>query len=212
MRERIGGGDRPDVFASANMAHPQALAAAGLGGPVVLFARNRLCVLAQPGVAVTSATLLDVLLDPAVRVGMSTPGADPSGDYAWDLFERAEALRPGALAALDEKALQLTGGPDSPKPPAGRNNYAWVMDEGRADLFLTYCTNARLARAESPSLQEIAIPEDLAVGADYGLIVLAPERPEAWRLAAFVLAPEGQGILQSYGFSVGGLPAEGGAE
>jgi hypothetical protein len=31
------------VFASANMEHPQALSAAKKSGPVVLFARNRLC-------------------------------------------------------------------------------------------------------------------------------------------------------------------------
>ena len=41
-----------EVFASANMEHPQALASAGKSGPVVLFARNRLCALVRPGLAV----------------------------------------------------------------------------------------------------------------------------------------------------------------
>ena len=80
--------------------------AAGWGGPVALFARNRLCALAQPDVEVSPATLLEVLLDPAVRLGTSTPKADPSGDYAWQVFEKAEALRPGSFATLDAKALQ----------------------------------------------------------------------------------------------------------
>ena len=50
------------MFASANMTHPESLAKAGKSGPVVLFARNRLCALVQPGLAVTPATLLEQML------------------------------------------------------------------------------------------------------------------------------------------------------
>jgi hypothetical protein len=59
-------------------------------------------------VKVTGATLLATMLSGDVRVGTSTPGANPSGDYAWALFDRAEAVRPGAASALRTKALQLT--------------------------------------------------------------------------------------------------------
>ncbi len=208
LRTRIEQGEPVDVFASANMSHPQALMAAGRGGPVALFARNRLCALAQPGVDIDSASVLDVILDPDIRLGTSTPGADPSGDYAWELFERAEALRPGSQTALDAKALQLTGGPDSAPAPAGRDLYAWVMDEDRADVFLTYCTNALLARAELSDLRIVQLPEELAVGADFGLTVLAPDRSDAWRLALFILAPEGQVLLARHGFISGALPVE----
>ena len=51
-RTRSPGGAKAEVFASANMEHPQALANAGKSGPVVLFARNRLCALVRPGLAV----------------------------------------------------------------------------------------------------------------------------------------------------------------
>ncbi len=209
LRERIEAGEAPDVFASANMAHPQALAAAGWGGPVALFARNRLCALAQPDLAVSTASLLDTMLDEAVRVGTSTPKADPSGDYAWELFEKADGLRPGAFATLDAMALQLTGGPESEKAPEGRNTYGWVMEQDRADLFLTYCTNAVLAQKEVPELQIVAVPEDLSVGADYGLVVRQDAPPQAWRLALFILSPEGQAILAGYGFASGARPQEG---
>jgi molybdate transport system substrate-binding protein len=206
LRERIEGGAPADLFASANMEHPGTLMAAGWGGPVALFARNQLCALAQPDVKASPASLLDVLLDPAVRLGTSTPKADPSGDYAWQVFEQAEALRPGSFATLDAKALKLTGGPDSAKAPEGRNTYAWVMAEDRADVFLTYCTNAVLAREEVSELQIVSLPEELAVGADYGLIVRKDAPGEAWRLALFILAPDGQGILPDYGFTSGALP------
>jgi hypothetical protein len=54
----------------------------------------------------------------------------------------------------------------------------------------------------------LPIPAALAVGAEYGLIVLAPERPEAWRLAAFILSGEGQAILARHGFTAPLLPRE----
>ena len=46
-----------------------------------------------------------------MKLGTSTPKADPSGDYAFEVFRKAEAIKPGAQAALEKKALQLTGGP-----------------------------------------------------------------------------------------------------
>jgi molybdate transport system substrate-binding protein len=208
LRQRIEKGEEANVFASANMEHPQTLVNKGQSGPVVLFARNNLCALAQPEVAVSSTTLLEVMLDPEAKVGTSTPVADPSGDYAWQLFEKAERVKVDSFKNLSDKALPLTGGPDSPKAPEGRNLYAWVMQEKQADLFLTYCTNAVLARKEAPELRIIQVPPELSVGADYGLIVLDGSSLEAWRFAMFILAPEGQKILASYGFVAEGLPAE----
>jgi molybdate transport system substrate-binding protein len=207
LRQRIEKGEGAHVFASANMEHPQALVGKGQRGPVVLFTRNNLCAVAQPGLDVSPATLLDVLLNPGVRVGTSTPKADPSGDYAWELFRKAEKIKPGSLDTLDKKALQLTGGPDSEKAPEGRNPYAWVMEGKKADLFLTYCTNAVLAKKELPQLQIVPIGPELSVGADYGMVVLEGASNEAWRLAMFILGPEGQRILSEYGFVAGGVPA-----
>lgn len=208
MRQRIEDGAAAHVFASANMAHPRALEEAGRGGPVVRFARNRLCGLAQADLDVSPETLLDVMLAEGTRLGTSTPGADPSGDYAWELFARAGERREGAAAALREKALQLTGGPDSDPAPECRNTYAWVMESDRADLFLTYCTNAVLARREAPDLQIVQVPEALSVAADYGLVVLDGAPDAAWRLAFHILSPAGQAVLAEYGFDAPGLPEE----
>jgi molybdate transport system substrate-binding protein len=202
----IESGEKPDVFASANMAHPEKLASAGWGSPVVLFTRNQLCAMAQPDVKVTTDTLLETILDKKVKLGTSTPKADPSGDYAWDLFKKADALKKGSYDKLSNKALQLTGGPKSEKAPKGRNQYGWVMGEKKADVFLTYCTNAVLAQKEVPGLQIVNIPEDLSVGADYGLLVRNGAPVEAWRLAMYILSPEGQKILKKYGFEATGIP------
>jgi molybdate transport system substrate-binding protein len=203
LRERIAKGEPAEVFASANMEHPQALEKAGRGGPVKLFARNRLCGLTAPSVNVDTGSLLDRMLDPSVRLGTSTPKADPSGDYAWELFEKAERLRPGAFQTLSAKALKLVGGPDSPQAPPNRSLYGMLLSQGKADLFLAYCTNARQARTENPALRIVEVPAALAVGADYGLTVMKGARPQAERFAQFILSRPGQDILAKHGFAPG---------
>jgi len=200
LRERIEKGEPAQVFASADTGHPQRLAEAGNWMPHRVFARNGLCALTQADVKASPDTLLNVLLDPAVRLGTSTPKADPSGDYAWALFGKADAMRPGALAALDAKALKLTGGATSPKAPAGRGTYAWVMDSGQADVFLTYCTNAVAAQKEVPRLKVVQVPPALQVGASYGLTVRLGAPVEAEAFAAALLAPPAQAIFARYGF------------
>jgi ABC-type molybdate transport system substrate-binding protein len=205
LREAIERGEPAHVFASADLGHPQRLVQHGLArSKVAVFARNRLCAIARAGIAVTSASLLDRLLDENIRVGTSTPGADPSGDYAFELFARAEQLKRGARVALANKALQLTGGPNSSKAPDGRNLYGWILTSGRADVFLTYRTNALRAKNEVPDLQIVELAGPLAVGAEYGLVVLRSAPAAAEALADFILADTGQAILASYGFARGG--------
>lgn len=206
LRDRIAKGEPAEVFASANMQHPESLAKAGKAEQVRLFARNRLCALVAPGVAVNTDTLLERMLEPAVKLGTSTPKADPAGDYAFQLFDKAEAVRPGAAKALSAKALQLTGGPNSPPPPKDRSVYGMLVAQGAADIFLTYCTNALAAQKENSALGIVQVPAALAVGADYGLTVTAGASPAARDFAQFVLSTRGQEILARHGFAAVGNP------
>jgi molybdate transport system substrate-binding protein len=209
LRERIEKGELAHIFASADVGHPAKLTADGVtAGEVVVFARNELCALAREGLKVTPTTLLDTMLDPMVRVGTSTPKADPSGDYAFALFAKADTIQPGAKAILEGKALQLTGGPTSSKAPAGINQYAWVMSGAKADLFLTYCTNAVLAERELPGLKIVHIPPELSIVAEYGLVVLENAPTAAMEFARFILSAEGESILTSYGFGRGDPPGD----
>lgn len=200
LRERIEKGEPAQVFASADTDHPRRLAEQGGWQPPVVFTRNALCALTSDKLAATPATLLATMLQPSVRVGISTPKADPAGDYAWALFGKADALQSGATARLRSKALQLTGGADSPKPPPGRGTYAWVMDQGQADVFLTYCTNAVSAQKEVPRLRIVEIPPELQVGAAYGVTVRigAPQAADAFLRA--LLAPPAQAVFNRFGF------------
>jgi ABC-type molybdate transport system substrate-binding protein len=206
LKDEIAGGAPAELFASANMEHPQALAAAKRSGPVVLFARNRLCALARPGLEVEPARILERMLDPKVKLGTSTPRNDPAGDYAWEVFHKAEALKPGAFAALDQKALRLVGGPDAATTPPGKSVYAMLLGQGKADLFLTYCTNAIEAVQENPGIRMVRLPDEIAVAADYGLTVMSTASPNAYRLAMFILSADGQRALASHGFAAPALP------
>ena len=200
LRERIEKGEPAQVFASADTDHPRRLAARGGWQTPTVFTRNALCALTSEQINATPDTLLATLLRADVRVGTSTPRADPSGDYAWALFRKADGVQPGAYAQLDAKALKLPGGADSPKPPAGRGTYAWVMDQRQADVFLTYCTNAVAAQAEVPRLRVVQLPAALQVGAAYGLTVRADAPAAAQVFASALRQPPAQAVLQRLGF------------
>lgn len=204
LKDRIEAGEPAQVFASANMNHPEALRTSGKTDAVQPFTRNALCVLGAAGFALQGKTLAQRMLDADVRVGISTPKADPSGDYAFQMFERIESsgtAGAGSAAALKAKALQLTGGPNSPQPPAGRNLYGILVDEGKADVFITYCTNATEARQQVPSLQVLTVPDTINVSATYGIAIVKPVAPAAKAFVDFVLGPQGQKILGTHGFS-----------
>jgi ABC-type molybdate transport system substrate-binding protein len=204
LKDRLAGGERADVFASANMTHPRALAEGGQAEPVQAFARNTLCALAAPTFDLHGKTLAQRLLDSDVKLGTSTPKADPSGDYAFEMFERIEAsgaAPAGSAQRLKDKALQLTGGPQSPPPPKDRNVYGQLVANGQADVFVTYCTNATLARQEVPALKVVAVPESINVGASYGLVVMRPGSAAARHFADHVLGQAGQRRLAEFGFA-----------
>jgi ABC-type molybdate transport system substrate-binding protein len=203
LSKRIEAGEHADLFVSANMAHAQRLTREGKAGPTTLFARNALCVTARPDVHLTSANMLDRMLDPAVGIGTSTPRADPGGDYAWALFDRAEAMRPGAAAILKAKAKQLVGGGTAPAGvPKGADAARYFLANRTVDMFIGYCSSHDAHPV--PGLDKVRVPEALAVPVDYGMVAL--RNPDigmseaSRRLAGFLVAPKAQAILPTYGF------------
>jgi molybdate transport system substrate-binding protein len=199
LREQIERGDAAAVFASASIDHTSALVKAGILRESRVLARNRLCVLARRGVTVDANRLLDTLLDPGVRVGTSTPAADPSGDYTWEFFRNAEKVRPGSFALLDAKALKLTG--RDVDQALREAPYARILLEDRsADVFITYCTNAAAASLRQPALTWLRIPDALNVGAVYGIGASVAATPAAAGLVPFALGEQGRAILTGFGF------------
>ena len=196
LRERIEGGDVPDLFLSADLGHPRAVAALRPGGMVQPFARNAIVVVARRTLGLTTANLLDRLLEGDVRIGTSTPGADPGGDYAHRLFDRTEALRPGARARLLARARALVGGRDSP----AASPYSY-LERGEVDVFIGY---ASAAVGVADGFEAVVPPQALAVMATYGLVALSAG---ADSLAASIASPAATPTLIQHGF----LPVERGA-
>ncbi|MBX9798841.1 MAG: molybdate ABC transporter substrate-binding protein [Burkholderiaceae bacterium] len=202
LRERIENGEQADIFASANMEHPQALADRGWATQPVVMLRNQLCAKALPESGLTTDNVLDRLLDPKVGLGTSTPKADPGGDYAWQVFARAEKLRPGAQAILEAKAQQLVGGKNNPPVPAGVNAMEYFFARKKVHISLGYCSSRQTT--PDPKFTSVPLPAGLAVTPDYGLTVVTRDKKSheaAYRFALFLMSPQAQKLIAQYGFT-----------
>lgn len=195
LRAEIFAGAPWHVFISADTGHPAAIAEAGLGASPQLFCHNQLCLIVPD--RFEDADPVALIRREDLRLGISTPGNDPSGDYAMAILRRLDAQSPDGDAAL--RALKLAGAPDSPVAPSDRNAYAWMITQHMADLFLTYRSNAIAACADTPSLRMLALPRHLSVRASYAL-TFRPDAAEAQELAEALLSEEIQARLAAYGF------------
>jgi molybdate transport system substrate-binding protein len=207
LGKRLADGETADLFTSADRGGPEMLSNAGKASPTVTFARNHLCAIVRPGLKAASASILSTLLNPTVRISTSNPQDDPGGAYAFAMFKRADSVQPGSRAKLEAKVIKIGSGPGLVAVPPGTNNaVAWLIAEKQIDVFLSYCTNGHQAEAALPGVTTVELPPSLAVTANYGLTVLAAARPEASRLAMFILSPAGQKILADHGFDAPLLP------
>ena len=207
LRERIEKGEKADLLASADMGHPLKLLADGRATRVDMFTRNALCAFATPKTGLTTANFVDRLLDPAVKLGTSTPKADPAGDYTWLMFHKIDALHPGAYATLDAKAQQIVGGPTNNAPVDGKDPAAAALLAGKIDVMIGYCSGTKRVQSQIANAQVVAIPKEVAAGPEYGLAILKGADPRAEDLALYMLSPEGQKIFAQFGFAPVGLPA-----
>ena len=206
LRERLKNGEAFDIFASAALPHAQALTDAGISGPSVLFARKTLCIVTDPSRDLNAANLVETLLRPEIRIGTSTPVADPAGDYTWEMFRRIDAQRPGAFETLSTKAQQISGGPATPSTVNGRPRMLVALDDHEIDLFVSYCSGARAMVRESPRYKSLDLSGEFSVGPEYGLTVSHKAVPGAADFAMYLLSPQGQASLKSFGFIAVALP------
>jgi molybdate transport system substrate-binding protein len=205
MRGKIEAGDKVDLFASADMGHPVKLQKDGRATSVVMFTRNRLCAFAKPDAGLTTANFAERLVDTAVKLGTSTPVADPAGDYTWQMFRLIDKARPGAFATLDAKAKKVDGGPPSNPPDPDPTGSAFAR--GEINVMIAYCSGVERRQHATPDAQVVHVPDSLAVGPEYGLAILDAAPPAAARLAFAILSVEGQATLARFGFDPVGLPS-----
>ena len=202
LRDRIENGAAADVFASADTANPLALQRDGKSGPVSVFTHNRLCLLVKSDIAGTR-DVVSLMLDPAVRLITSMPGADPAGDYTEQLFKLIDMRRTKSLETLDAKALRLIGGAGAVPIPAGTDPGTYLLlTANRGDALLAYCSGFAAAVAAHPThVRSLEMPSNLSVRAEYGMVLRQDPSPAARALRDFILSDAAQTMLVKAGFS-----------
>jgi ABC-type molybdate transport system substrate-binding protein len=207
MRERIERGEAADLFASADMGHPERLLRNGRATRVVLFTRNALCLVAPPGTGLSEATALVLLLDPALPLGVFPSVHDPVGDYTLDLFRAIDVRHPRAEAALRARAIIINEGMLRRPLAPGEDWAGALLRDGTMRMHVSYCSTARNRLAQQvPGLEIAALPPDIRVGPAYGLAVLKGARQGAEDLALFILSADSQRRLNAFGFTPVALP------
>jgi molybdate transport system substrate-binding protein len=198
LRERIEKGEKPDLFLSADVGSPLKLGAEGRTFvPVAAFARNRICVVSRRSSGLTQANLVDQLLASDARLKTSTPIADPSGDYAWAIFDRIDRMRPGSGAILKAKAQAAMNAVATPQPPS-QSAAAALFASHQIDMSITYCSGSASLEQELPELTSLEVPPQLDPHPLYGMAVLS-SKPEVLRLALYLLSGKGQAIIAAAG-------------
>lgn len=195
LAAQLGEGAPADVFASANARQMQVATDSGriAADASAVFARNDL-VLVVPADNPASISSVDDLARPGLKLVLADRSV-PVGQYTLDMLAKASA-RPGTTATFSETVIANV--------VSYEDNVRSVLTKvalGEADAGVVYRTDA----ASSTDVQPIDIPADLNVIASYPIALVSDStHPELARtFIAFVQSPEGQAILQRYGF----LPA-----
>ena len=199
LKDRIINGEKVDLFVSANMKHAYSLAGSGLSNDPLAFTQNELCLFGRKQV-LKSGDALSLMLDSRYKLGTSTPIDDPGGDYAFAVFDKADAVARGASDKLRKKALTLVGGKSS-NIKCGSHSPVYVLfKENLVDMFLGYRTTAKDLMSRIDGLVIVELPESLKVRAEYGAVVVnsSVKGEQALNL---LMTPKIREILVEYGFS-----------
>lgn len=188
LRTQIEHGAPFSAFAAADTRHMQALRAAGLVRPQVLFASNELVLVVPPGNPAGVRTLRD--LAGAVRLVVGAPDV-PVGTYTARLLERAEASFGAGFKERVERRVV-----------SRELNVRQVLAKvalGEADAGVVYRTDARAFAGKVLALE---LPPELNLRADYPIAAAAGAAGgTGQRFVEFVAAdPEARRLLVEAGF------------
>jgi molybdate transport system substrate-binding protein len=191
LRTQIEQGAPADVFASANTKEMDALIAGEFvdtGAPNV-FLNNQLVVILPQANPAGIASLED-LAKPGLKLVLAAEEV-PAGRYAREVLENLNAV---FGAEFKEEVLSnVVSNEDNIRQAVTK------VQLGEADASIVYVSNAIAV----PELQQIEIPAEMNVIAEYPIAPLAGSANTelANAFIDYILSPEGQAVLQKWGFT-----------
>ncbi len=185
LRAQIENGAPADVFASANTKEMDALVASGLipADAPQTFLHNRLVIIA-PADNPTNLTTFDDLARPNLKLVFAAEEV-PVGRYTRQMLTNV-----GSEFSENVLANVVSNESDVKQVVA-------KIQLGEADAGIVYASDAVAA----PELVEIEIPAEYNVLATYPISPLTTDSPLAEEFVHFVLSPEGQAVLEKWGFT-----------
>ena len=193
LAAQINEGAPADVFASANKKQIDVVIASSkiISGTAQTFVRNRLVVI-TPKANPAGITSLKDLAKPGLKLIFEAK-AVPAGQYSLDFLTKASTL-PEYTSAYSSTVLSNV--------VSYEDNVRSVLSKivlGEGDAGIVYTTDAATV---VDKINTIAIPDELNVIAVYPIAPLADSKiPDmAKAFIAYVLSPEGQQVLATYGF------------
>lgn len=177
LREKIEQGAPCDLFLSANQAHCRRLINKGIFSYYRDLTRNSLCLTIKKQYFEQEVNWLSYLQHSTLRIATSTPIADPSGDYTWQLFDKIEQRQQGLGNELKHRVLPLVGGINTIAIPPDHIAATWLLENNYADIFIGY-NHYRNIIAQHSELTSISIPDkdniDIIYGLAYQQKIIAP--------------------------------------
>jgi molybdate transport system substrate-binding protein len=181
LEQQIESGAPVDVAAFADEPTMQKLADKNLlAAPAKIFATNHLVIVTKPGNPMNIKSLKD--LETAGTISLCADSA-PCGVYADQILQQAGVTIP---------ETSITRGEDVKSTLA-------AVSQGDANAGIVYVTDAKAAGS---AVEAVPIPPAQNALAKYPIAVIkaTSNKSVAQAFMNYVLAPQGQAVLRSYGF------------
>ena len=196
LRQRIEQGETCHLFLSADENNTQQLIRKGIALQYAPFIGNQLCITVNRDYVCKHDTWLSLLTNPTLKLGTSTPKADPSGDYCWQFFEKIEHDNPNLGKQLKQRAIPLVGGEHSLPIPTGKMAAHYLITTHQADIFIGYQHYQRVLN-QFPELMVFTIPKPFNIEARYCVALI---NAQAYGLYQEILSPYAKNHFINAGF------------
>lgn len=187
LQQQIEAGAPVDVFASAGEKQMNELSQKGLIdiGSRRNFARNSLVLVVPIGSELNITGLADLTRSNVLKIAVGNPKTVPAGQYSDQLLAKMnvkDAVQAKLVIAEDVRQ---------------------VLDyvaRGEADAGIVYATDARIANARVRVVATAPTDSHDPIVYPIALIKDSKQNPASQAFVAFIMSPDGQAILQKYGF------------